>query len=214
MHADNGNCILRKSSPQYNLFTLSSFLHVYYLHGLTRKPNMIIDARADNAFYSIYRTHNAVRSLNKNSAAYTERCSGMHAMSRQTEDDGWSWCSTSLIVLRPQWTARNTACKHLPAFLAFNDTHLFERGAPRPQLGGCYWVSRDEEGCSVTPHDVFLVHLMTSNSVPPRNIGKCYIDAKFQHDALTAAMTSRYANFRICLKTLLQIHPNFIPWHS
>ena len=113
MHADNGNCILRKSSPQYNLFTLSSFLHVYYLHGLTRKPNMIIDARADNAFYSIYRTHNAVRSLNKNSAAYTERCIGMHAMSRQTEDDGWSWCSTSLIVLRPQWTARNTACKHL-----------------------------------------------------------------------------------------------------
>ena len=113
MHADNIICILRKSSPQYNLFTLSSFLHVYYLHGLTRKPNMIIDARADNAFYSIYRTHNAVRSLNKNSAAYKERYIGMHAMSRQTEDDGWSWCSTSLIVLRPQWTARNTACKHL-----------------------------------------------------------------------------------------------------
>ena len=141
----------------------------------------------------------------------------MQCHDRQTTMDDHDVQPHSYYGLNELFITRNTACKHLRLPCTqrnYHGTHLFERGAPRPQLGGCYWVSRDEEGCSVTPHDVFLVHLMTSNSVPPRNIGKCYIDAKFQHDALTAAMTSRYANFRICLKPLLQIPPNFIPKHS
>ena len=59
---------------------------------------------------------------------------------------------------------------------------------------GCH----DQEGCSVTPHDVFFVQLLTSNSVPHRQMGKCYVDTKFEYDALTLAMTSCYTNIRIC----------------
>ena len=44
---------------------------------------------------------------------------------------------------------------------------------------GCH----DQEGCSMTPHDVLFVQRMTSNSVPSRNIGKRYVgDAKFEYD--------------------------------
>ena len=75
---------------------------------------------------------------------------------------------------------------------------------------GCH----DQEGCSVTPHDVFFVQLLTSNSVPHRQMGKCYVDTKFEYDALTLAMTSCYTNIRICHKFLLQICSITIPKRS